>query len=76
MAGKFAAKEAVAKALGLGIAGGVNFLGIVVLPDEAGAPTVSLNGETLAIFEKNGMKNIAVSISNTSEYATCVCLIE
>ncbi len=75
MAGKFAAKESVAKALGLGISGGVNFLGIVVLPDNEGAPKVTLFGETLALFQKNGFKEIEVSISNTSEYATAVCII-
>ena len=75
MAGKFAAKEATAKALGFGISGGVNFLNILVLPDELGAPKVELLGESLEIFKKNGFKEIEISISNTSEYAESVCLI-
>ena len=75
MAGKFAAKEATAKALGLGISGGVNFLSILVLPNEFGAPKVSLSNEALAVFDKNGHKEIEISISNTSEYATSVCII-
>ena len=75
MAGKFAAKEAVAKALGMGISGGVNFLSIGVLPDELGAPKVTLSGDALSIFNKSGNKEIEISISNTSEYATCVCII-
>ena len=75
MAGKFATKEAVAKALGLGISGGINFLSITVLPDEFGAPTVTLFDEALAIFKKNDFNEINVSISNTSEYAESVCLL-
>ena len=75
MAGKFAAKEAVAKALGFGIAGGVNFLNIVILPDELGAPKVKLLDGSLQIFEEKGFKEIEISISNTSEYAESVCLI-
>ena len=76
MAGKFAAKEAVSKALGVGISQGVNFLNIIVLPDEFGAPKITLTAESLALFQKNGFKSIEVSISNTSDYASCVCLIE
>lgn len=75
MAGKFATKEAVAKALGLGISGGINFLSITVLPDEFGAPTVTLFDEALAVFRENGFNEINVSISNTSEYAESVCLL-
>lgn len=75
MAGKFAAKESVAKALGMGISGGVNFLSIVVLPNDMGAPKVALFDEALNIFKKSGNKEIEISISNTSEYATCVCVI-
>ena len=75
IAGKYATKEAVAKALGFGISGGVNFLNITVLPDEFGAPTVKLLDEALAIFKKNGFHEIDVSISNTSEYAESVCLL-
>ncbi len=75
MAGKFSAKEAVAKALGLGISGGVDFSKIEVLSNEFGAPKVTLFEETKAIFEKMEEKQIEVSISNTSSYATAVCII-
>ena len=75
MAGRFSAKEAVAKALGLGISGGVNFLSISILPDEFGAPKVSLSGDALTVFNKLNAKEIEVSISNTESFATAVCVI-
>ncbi len=75
MAGKFAAKEAVAKALGFGISGGVDFSKIMVLPDEFGAPKVKLLDQTKDVFEKMPEKEIEISISNTNSYATAVCII-
>lgn len=75
MAGKFSAKEAVSKALGLGISDGVTLNSIEILPDEKGAPKVFLSGETKKIFENLGYKNIEISISNTSSFATSVCII-
>lgn len=42
LANRFAGKEAVAKALGTGIAAGVTFQQIEILPDEQGAPQVQL----------------------------------
>lgn len=45
LANRFAGKEAVAKALGTGIAAGVTFQQIEILPDERGAPVVSLTAE-------------------------------
>ena len=42
LAGRFAAKEAVAKALGTGIGAGVSWQNIEVLNDASGAPVVSL----------------------------------
>ncbi|MBR1926046.1 MAG: holo-ACP synthase [Clostridia bacterium] len=75
MAGRFSAKEAVAKALGLGISGGVDFLSICILPDEFGAPKVKLSGEALNVFNKLKAKEIELSISNTDSFATAVCVI-
>ena len=45
LANRFAGKEAVAKALGTGIAAGVTFQQIEILPDERGAPVVTLTAE-------------------------------
>ena len=68
-AGRFAAKEAVAKALGTGLAGGVNFSGIEILNGEYGAPIVRLSGKTAEVARKKGVKSILLSISHDGGYA-------
>ena len=65
LAGSFAVKEAVAKVFGTGFRTfkpGV----IEVLRDELGKPYVRLYGGALEQFEKMGMEQIHVSISNTN----------
>jgi len=44
---RFAAKEACAKALGTGIAGGITFLDFSVSKNDHGAPQITLCGEAL-----------------------------
>ena len=75
MAGKFAAKEAVAKALGFGICDGVEWCKIEILPNELGAPVVTLYENTKEVFSKLQASQIEVSISNTTTFATAVCII-
>lgn len=75
MAGKFAAKEAVAKALGSGISEGVTFNCIEILPNEYGTPTVALHDQTSELMSKLGLSKIEVSISNTENMASAVCII-
>ena len=75
MAGKFCAKEAVAKALGCGIGSGVNFIDIEILPNNDGAPVVFLHNYAEKIFSQMSAKEIAVSISHEAEYAVANCII-
>ena len=51
-AARFAAKEAVFKALGTGWTGGAAWQEVEVLADPAGAPRLTLHGETLRIAER------------------------
>ena len=74
MAGKYSAKEAIAKALGFGISEGIDFLSLEVLPNEKGAPVVFLHNKALEVFNQN-FSQIEVSISNTTTYATAVCVL-
>src|ERR671916_1473944 len=70
-AGRWAAKEAVSKVLGLGVRGvGWREIEIVRLP--TGQPTVSLSGRALRRAEQLGMTRIAVSISHESDYAVAI----
>lgn len=68
LAGNFAVKEAVAKALGTGFRTFMP-IDIEVLRDELGKPYVNLYGGAKARFQDMGMAQIQVSITNTSDYA-------
>lgn len=67
LAGRFAAKEAFAKATGEGI-GKLSFQHIHVLPNQKGAPQIQVEG-----FEK---QNIFLSISHSRDYAVAQVVIE
>ncbi len=60
---RFAAKEAVFKALGLP-RDAVSLAEIETLSDEAGRPRVTLYGATLAAFTRAGGGAVSVSLSN------------
>ena len=71
MAGRWAAKEAVSKVLGLGVRGiGWRDIEIERLP--TGQPAVRLHGRAAARAEQLGMERIAVSISHESDYAVAI----
>ena len=71
LAGRWAAKEAVSKVLGLGVRGvGWREIEIVRLP--TGQPTVRLHDRALQRAEQLGMERIAVSISHEHEYAVAI----
>ncbi len=70
-AGRWAAKEAVSKVLGLGVRGiGWRDIEIERLP--TGQPAVRLHGRAAARAEQLGMARIAVSITHESDYAVAV----
>lgn len=69
VAGMYAAKEAVLKAIGTGIAGG--FLNVQIAHAESGAPVASLRGQ---LHDRvNG--DLYVSISHSAENAVACCYI-
>lgn len=71
MAGRWAAKEAVSKVLGLGVRGiGWREIEIERLP--TGAPSVRLHDRAALRAEQLGMGRIAVSISHEAEYAVAI----
>ncbi len=75
LANRFAAKEAIAKALGTGIAGGVSFVDIQVLPDSYGAPEVTLFNASLQRLCDIGAKSVKLSISDEKEYAVAFAIV-
>jgi holo-[acyl-carrier protein] synthase len=71
LAGRWAAKEAVSKVLGLGVRGvGWREIEIVRLP--TGQPAVALAGRAAARARQMGMGRIAVSISHERDYAVAI----
>jgi holo-[acyl-carrier protein] synthase len=71
MAGRWAAKEAVSKVLGLGVRGiGWRDIEIERLP--TGQPAVRLHGRAAARAEQLAMGRIALSITHESDYAVAI----
>jgi len=68
LAGRFAAKEAVAKALGSGI-GDVSWVEIEVLGDEQNAPTLTLHGNAEQKAKELGLTTWSVSISHSQSHS-------
>ena len=68
LAGRFAAKEAVAKALGCGI-GDVDWKQIEILEDEQHAPVLHLHGKAVQIGGELGLTDWSVSISHSQSQA-------
>ena len=76
VAGKFACKEAVSKALGTGLGSErVHLNEIEVLPDTNGAPIITLKGETKEYFSELGYTQLEASISHSALNAIAVCII-
>jgi holo-[acyl-carrier protein] synthase len=66
-AGRFAAKEAVAKALGTGI-GEVGWKEIEILGDDQRAPMLRLHGAARGLAESLGLSEWSVSISHSMSH--------
>jgi len=73
---RFAAKEALAKALGTGIAKGVNFNEIEVRQDENGKPFIVLHDSTREVANRMGVKNLFLSLSDEQDYAVANVVLE
>jgi len=75
---RFAAKEAVSKALGTGIRKGINFKDIEVFNDSFGKPSILLKGSA-ATFLKKKIKNkkyfIYLSLSDDAPWAQATVII-
>lgn len=68
LAGRWAAKEAVAKALGTGI-GDITWKEIEILGDEQNAPTLTLHGMAQSRAKELGLTTWSVSISHSLSHS-------
>lgn len=77
VAGRFALKEAVAKALGCGLGGLVGFRDIEAVPDELGKPCCELSAEALARLGLAGRHvKLHVAITHERSIAAATAIIE
>ncbi|CAI8393319.1 MAG: holo-ACP synthase [Litorivicinaceae bacterium] len=75
LAKRFAAKEAVAKALGTGIGRGFGFRDVTITHDELGRPAVVLNTEN-ASLSATAQYRTHLSISDERTHVIAFCTIE
>src|SRR5580765_9123895 len=68
-AARFAAKEAGMKALGTGWSRGVRWRDIEVVRPRGQRPTIQFHGQAATIATRLGTKNIALSLTHTSDQA-------
>lgn len=68
-AARFAAKEAVSKALGTGIGGDAGLHDLEVIHDDKGAPKIRLSGAAEAFARKNQITEIQISLTHAQDYA-------
>ncbi len=68
-AGRWAAKEAVLKALGTGWAHGIQWTDVEVVNEIGGRPYIELDGQAKTISLQQGIHKILISISHCRSYA-------
>jgi holo-[acyl-carrier protein] synthase len=73
IAGRWAAKEAISKVLGLGVRG-VGWREIEILPNRAGAPQVYLHERAARRAQAMGLSDVTVSISHERHMAVAVAV--
>ena len=68
-AARFAAKEAIAKALGTGIGAELAWTDMEILRNANGKPGAKLTGAGKAFMERNGIVEIQISLSHADNHA-------
>ncbi len=77
LAKRFAAKEAVAKALGTGFRDGLSLRHIEVVNNASGKPELKFYQRGLSLIEQNNIRRSMLSLSDENEYAIAfVTLVE
>ncbi|NCU50680.1 MAG: holo-[acyl-carrier-protein] synthase, partial [Candidatus Fonsibacter lacus] len=76
IAKRFAAKEAISKAIGHGFSKGIHFKNIEIYNDKNGRPYANVNGKAKIILNKISKKhNIFLSLSDDKPWAVATALI-
>lgn len=75
-AARFAAKEAFLKATGDGLTHSYALSEIEIITDTKGKPSIRLHNTFLALMQEREWKEIHVSLSHITDYATAFVIIE
>lgn len=75
LAKRFAAKEAIAKALGTGIGRGVSWQDIQVEHNDSGAPLVRLSGGALEVVQRRGGSRVELSLADEQDYVVAFAVL-
>jgi holo-[acyl-carrier protein] synthase len=75
-AARFAAKEAMLKALQTGWRGGVSWQDVEIASRDSGAPYLVLHGEVQKIYQHSGATSMHLSLSHTTQHAIAEVILE
>ena len=75
-AARFAAKEAMLKALKTGWRGGISWQDVEIAAHDSGAPYLILHGPVQQLFKTSGATAAHLSMSHTSEHAIAEVILE
>jgi holo-[acyl-carrier protein] synthase len=73
---RFAAKEAVLKALGTGWSGGIRWTDVEIARDALGAVTVRLSGQAKKVAAKRKIRRVHLNITHAQKAAAAVAIAE
>lgn len=76
LAGRFAAKEAVLKALGTGLVAGMTWRDVETRADASGVPRITLSGRVVDRFKELGGTALHLSITHDGGTATAFVVVE
>ena len=72
--GRWAAKEAILKAIGTGWRRGISWRDMEIRNDSTGKPVVAVRGGVRDVFEQLGIREMLVSISHCRTHATAIAI--
>ena len=75
LAKHFAAKEAMAKAMGTGFTDGLSFKDIGIVHDKRGKPLLVLRGQAQEFIQTQGICESHVSLSDEKDYALAFVIL-
>lgn len=76
LATRFAAKEAVAKALGTGIGKQLGFHSVQIDNDDSGKPVLRFLGDTVDLMAGRSINNAMISLSDERHYVVAMVVLE